>query len=138
MAELSLRADSVRINPDIATSRRNVLAAIGIASVVVPAAALASPGAKVDAEFWRLHAEHKRCEAAWDADPDRSEPNWEWHLEIIDGALSAMLACPVSTVSAVLEKLEACEWQSFALDRAPGDSLDAIRADLVRMAKREA
>jgi hypothetical protein len=130
-------ADTAQINPDISTSRRNVLGALGMASVIVPAAALAGPYAPVDAKFWALHGEFKRCEAAWNDDADGSRENWERHSEIVHSAFSALLACPVDTSSAVLEKLEVCDWESVSLDCEPGDSLRAIRDDLRRMAKRE-
>lgn len=100
---------------------------------------LAEPiGDSRDADFWVAHREFCRLEAAWEADPDDSEANWDAHAARVSGAFNRMMTIEVSTAAAVLAKYVTTDGDRTAIEGPAEDSVTMIRRDLERLASREA
>lgn len=129
-------------------SRRSMLGAVAVLPLAgAPPATLAGESpflAKMrrsresaNATFWRMHAEARALEDAWDADPDDSDENWERHSEGVRVAYERALMQAVFCPAAVLAKLKVTGFDpaGYALP-APVKTADRIiEWDLQRCAQ---
>lgn len=127
-------------------SRRSLLGAataLPLAAIPVAAAAAEHPTVKrmaesraaADAKFWALHAEFQRLEAAWEADPDDSDDNWNGQADKVRAAFDAMMLAGVFSVDAVLAKMRAANFElSIALPGPVKTLAQMIEWDLNRCA----
>lgn len=126
--------------------RRSLLGAVASApALVISAVAAAHPltaemrasRESANAKFWRLHAEARALEDAWDADPDDSDDNWNRHSKGVREAYERALMQAVFCPAAVLVKLRITGFrpEDYALPVPVNRASRVIEWDLERCAK---
>lgn len=120
-------------------SRRGLMSVGAVAALgaAVPLAAASAPVDR-DARFWAAWRVHKDLTAAWEADSDNSDANWDRHSARVSAAFDTMMSIGVWSVKAVLAKYYVTKGQDIGLpSKAGGSTLTMIQWDLERIAMQE-
>lgn len=90
-----------------------------------------------NARFWKLYAEARALEDAWDADPDDSDENWNRHSVGVHDAYERAMMQAVFCPAAVLAKLRITGFdpEGYALPAPVNRASRVIEWDLERCAK---